>query len=142
MEENQDELLKELKEISLVYRDLNKKSKEIDKELDERKIKIKDILQKLNTNQFKDDEIKITLSTYDKSYLDEGSTIKYLKNNGLEKYVKQKEYFEPEELIVAANNGELNIEDLAKFKVEKFETRLTIKKKKIICIKYYILCII
>ena len=127
MEENQDELLKELKEISLVYRDLNKKSKEIDKELDERKIKIKDILQKLNTNQFKDDEIKITLSTYDKSYLDEGSTIKYLKNNGLEKYVKQKEYFEPEELIVAANNGELNIEDLAKFKVEKFETRLTIK---------------
>lgn len=126
MEENEI-LLKRLKEISLEYRELNKTSKEYNKKLDERKVEIKDILGKLDKSDFKDDDIKITLTTIDKSYLEELPTIKYLKSKGLDKYIRQKEYFEPDELIIAANNGELNLEELAQFKVEKTEQRLTIR---------------
>lgn len=125
--ENKEESLAKLKALSLEYRELNKQSKEFEKQLDEKKKVIKELLGELNLEEFKDDDIKVKLTTYDKSYLEEGSTIKFLKANGLDKYVKQKEYFEPDELIIAANNGELKLEDLVQFKVEKTEQRLTIK---------------
>lgn len=116
-----------LKEIGIVYRENKKTYNALEKETDKQKSEIKEILSNLGITEFKDDDIKLTITTIDKSYLDSELTLKYLKEHGLLKYVRTKEYFEPDDLIIASNNGELNLEELSQYKVEKIETRLNVK---------------
>lgn len=70
---------------------------------------------------------KISITHVDKSFLDEFKTLEWLRNNGLEKYIKTKEYFDEAELAMAIVNQEIKAEDLAPFTVQKEELRLNIK---------------
>lgn len=128
MEEiNQEELYAQLKKVGAEYKE-NKKEEKVYKDLaTKQNNKIKEILTKLNIDKFEDENFKVSLTTIDKSYLDETLVLKYLKEHNLEKYIRTKEYFEPDDLIIASNNGEINIEDLSPMRIEKFETRLNIR---------------
>lgn len=70
---------------------------------------------------------KISITHIDKSFLDPAMTIEWLKNNGFEKYVKTKEYFDEAEIAMAIVNDEIKAQDLAPFTVAKEELRLNIK---------------
>lgn len=112
-------LCDELKVKNLNYNSLGKEVSGLKNEL-------KDIFDKLNIDKYEGDNFKISVTKIDKSGLDEIRTIDYLKNNGLEKYIKVKEYIDPNELIIASQKGELKLEDLAPFRVEKIEKRVNI----------------
>lgn len=127
MEENQELLYSRLKEIGVEYKNNKKEEKRYKDLASSQNNEIKDILEKLNINNFEDENFKVSITKIDKSSLDETLVLKYLKEHGLEKYIRTKEYFEPDDLVIASNNGDLNIEDLSSFKIEKFETRLNIK---------------
>lgn len=122
-----DILTKELKEISIEYREKNNQKKILEKDLDTKKVRIKEIFEALGENAYKDDDVNVYQTITDKSYLDEANTLKFLKEHGLEKYIKTKEYFEPDELTMAILNKEIDASELAQFKVDKKEIRLYVK---------------
>lgn len=127
LEITRQDLYAKLKDVGNAYRENKKTYNALEKETDKQKAEIKEILSQLEVDNFKDDDIKITITTIDKSYLDNELTLKYLKEHGLEKYIRTKEYFEPDDLIIASNNGELDLTEISQFKVEKTETRLTVR---------------
>ena len=88
---------------------------------------VKSLCIELGLDSYEAHGKKVTISHVDKSYLDIGPTIEYLKKNGLEKFVKTKEYFDEAELAMAIVNNEIKAEDLAQFTVQKEEVRLNIK---------------
>lgn len=128
MEEiNQEELYAQLKKVGAEYKQ-NKKEEKVYKDLTSKQnTEIKEILTKLGIDNFEDENFKVSISTIDKSYLDETLVLKYLREHNLEKYIRTREYFEPDDLVIASNNGEINLEDLSSMKIEKIETRLNIK---------------
>lgn len=98
-----------------------------DKVVSASKEEIKAIFNKFDMKEYKDDNCSISMSMVDKSYLDNTKVLKYLKEHNLEKYIVVTESFDTATIIMAMQNGELDASDFAGFKVEKFESRLTLK---------------
>ena len=126
-ETTRQQLYTKLKNIAKDYRESKKQENALISENKKKSNEIKSILEELELDNFQDEDLKVSITVIDKSYLDETPLLKYLKDNNLEKYIRTKEYFEPDDLIIASNNGELNLEDIAKFKIEKTEKRLNVK---------------
>ena len=101
--------------------------KALDKQVKENKDIIKSLCLDMKLDSYEAHGKKVSISHVDKSYLDIGPTIEYLKKNGLEKFVKTREYFDEAELAMAIVNNEIKAEDLAQFTVQKEEIRLNIK---------------
>lgn len=122
-----EELYKRLDVLCAELKDNNINYNSIGKVVSSQKNELKEIFEKLNINKYDGDNFSISITNIDKTTLDEVRTIDYLKKNGLEKYIKVKEYIDPNELIVASQKGELKVEDLQQFMVEKIEKRINIK---------------
>ena len=99
----------------------------LDKVMKENKATVKSLCVELGFDSYEAHGKKITISHVDKSFLDIAPTIEWLKQNGFEKYVKTREYFDEAELAMAIVNNEIKAEDLAPFTVSKEELRLNIK---------------
>ena len=88
----------------------------------------KDLCKQLNVTEFTSTNGgKVSLTSIDKSFLDPARTIEWLKQNGYERFIKTKEYFDDAEIAMAIINNELDATALAQFQVEKTEYRLNIK---------------
>lgn len=125
--ENKELLYSRLDTLCDDLKDKNLNFNNVKKEVENLKTELKEIFDKLNISEYEGKNSKIHITEIDNSYLDEIRTIEYLKKNGLDKYIKVKEYIDPNELIVASQKGELKVEDLAPFRIEKFEKRVIIK---------------
>lgn len=126
--EEQNEL-KKLEECVDKVGELNDTYKTLGKQLTENKDTIRTLLSKLKYDDYTSPNgTRVTTSTIDKSYLDEELVLNYLREHGLEKFIKTKEFFDQTEIAMAIANNEIAAEDLAPFRVEKVEVRLNIKK--------------
>lgn len=97
----------------------------------ENKNTIKEIFANKDLSEFTTDSgVKASITTIDKSTLNETEVLNYFHNHGLDKYIKTKEYFDEAEVAMAIANNELNASDFAPFMIEKTEIRLNIKKAK------------
>jgi phage host-nuclease inhibitor protein Gam len=101
--------------------------KALDKQMTENKSIIKTLCLDLKLDTYEFSGKKVSITHVDKSFLDIGPTIEYLKKNGLERFIKTKEYFDEAELAMAIVNNEIKAEELAPFTVQKEEVRLNIK---------------
>lgn len=125
--EDKNRATDELRVICKTIRDENRQVNNMSKTLEEKKKKVKEILGMLELNEFEYEGVKLTITEVEKSKLDEFQTIQYLKENGLNQYVKTREYFDEAELIIAAQEGLLNLKSLEQFIIHKKEIRLNIK---------------
>lgn len=119
-----------LSEYADKYKEKNNELKNLESEVDAYKQNIKLALTKLGINEFKTATTKLTRIVVDKSYLDPEPTLKFLKDNGLEEYVKTKEYFDDSELVYAIQNDKLDAAKLAPFMVKKEQEQLRVGKNK------------
>ena len=112
------------------YKEKNNELKKLESEVDEYKQNIKTALSKLGITEFKTATTKLTRVVVDKSFLDPEPTLKFLKDNGLQEYVKTKEYFDDAELVYAIQNDKLDAAKLAPFMVKKEMEQLRVSKNK------------
>lgn len=117
----------ELQRIAQESRDLLREYLNLDKQIKERKAQIKNLMQDAAIDTFEEDGVKIWLTRIDKSYLHKESTLRYLKDKGLDDLVVVTESFDDASILMAAHQGRINLADLAQFKVDKEEVRLNIK---------------
>ena len=123
LEDSLLELIPELEKTNKLCSDLSKKEKEL-------KSKITQIYTQLGIDNYQIENIKVKLTSIDKTYLKEDVTISYLKSKSLQELIHVKEYFDYQELIVAANRNQLNLAELQQFIVPKIEHRINIYRKK------------
>ena len=116
-----------LTDIGLKLKQKNLEYLAIKKEVDSFKEEAKSLLDTLEISEFGDENFNLKLTLIEKPQMNENAVIEYLKNNGLDKYIRVKEYIDPDELIIAAQRGELKVEDLQPFMSVKVEKRLNIK---------------
>lgn len=102
----------------------------LDKTYKENKDTIKTLCTELGLEKYNKNGIKISLSHVDKSYLEEGPVLEYLKKNNLSKSIKTKEYFDEAEIAMAIANNELNAAELSPFIVKKEQINIYIKEDK------------
>ena len=105
----------------------NKQKKSLEKEINNDKEEATKLMTKLGLESFTYGDSSIKMTVLDKSYLNEEAVLKYLRDKGLEKYIKTKEYFDPSEIIMASAHGEINIAELQQFKIKKEQTNFYIK---------------
>ena len=79
--------------------------KAMDKIMKQNKDTIKSLCTELNLDSYEACGKKITISHVDKSYLDVGPTLDWLRNNGFERFIKTREYFD--ELAMDILNEEI-----------------------------------
>lgn len=102
----------------------------LDKSYKENKDLIKNLCNELNYDNYESCGIKISFSHVDKSYLEEGPVLEYLRKNNLTKFIKTKEYFDEAEIAMAIANNEIKAEDLSPFIVKKEQINMYIKESK------------
>ncbi|MEG1565826.1 MAG: hypothetical protein RR342_03715 [Bacilli bacterium] len=124
---NSEALEDELKHLCYDMKVNDKAKKAYEKKLDDQKKRFKEIVAQLDTDKFEDEDVKVSMSTIDKSYLDPDNTLAFLKENNLNEYIHIKEFFDYSELTMAATQNKINPKDLSQFVIKKFETRITIK---------------
>lgn len=117
----------ELQQLAQESRDLLKEYLKLDKQVKERKAKIKNLMEDAAIDTFEDGGVKIWLTRVDKSYLHKESTLRYLKDKGLNDLVVVTESFDDASILMAAHRGRINLADLAQFKIDKEEVRLNIR---------------
>ena len=99
--------------------------KALEKQLKDRKSLIKEICLELGNDTYESQSgHTVKLTRVDKSFLQPEQTLEYLKNNGLEKYIRTKEYFDEAEIAMAIAHGDIKGEELAPFIVKQEEIRL------------------
>lgn len=116
-----------LRDLCYKMKELNQNKKAIEKELEAMKSKFKDIAASEGIDRFEDDNVKVTLTVVDKSFIRAEEAIQYLKDKGLNKFVHTKEYIDDDELLMAITRKEVNANDFAQFIEEKKENRINIR---------------
>lgn len=126
--ENAKEIcLQYLEDISSDFKEAHSEYKRLEKILETYKSNVKNIFNFLEIDNFTSGKIKIYKTKTDKSYLEPNSTISFLKDKGLNEFVKTKEYFDDAELIYAIQNNMIDGSELANFKIENIVEGIRIK---------------
>ena len=125
--ETQQDFENKLKTLSYEMYEIDKQYKSVKNIYDAKKEEYKTFLKEHNLVGYQDDSVLMKLQTIEKQSLDERATLNFLRKNGYQRFIHTKEYFDIDELYMAATRNELDVTKLNDFRVVKKEQRLIIK---------------